>query len=207
MAASSSIFNRIHLPSPLFETHKLEWFIPDKGMSLAEYAQKMCSYIQHTNPVLMGVSFGGLLVQEMAKHIPTFKVIAVSCVKKRSELPKKMLFAKYTKLHKLLPMGWINTIELLTKYTFGEAVAKRIELYTTYLSIRDKHYISWCVDQIVYWDQTIPPKNLVHIHGDRDSIFPITNIKDCIIVKNGTHAMIIRRAKWFNEHLPAILLA
>lgn len=207
MAASPSIFDRIQLPATTFEVHKLAWFLPDKGMALSEYAQKMCTHIKHTNPVLLGVSFGGLLVQEMAKQIPTSKVIAVSCVKKRSELPKTLLFAKYTHLHKLLPTGLIYNVDFLAKYAFGEAITKRLALYKTYLAVRDKYYIDWCLDQLVHWNQTVPPKNLVHIHGDRDTVFPITNIKDCITVKNGTHAMILHRAKWFSEHLPAILLA
>lgn len=207
MAAGPAIFDRIHLPQTTFVTHKLQWFMPGKNMSLPQYAQKMCAYITHTNPVLLGVSFGGMLVQEMAKRIPTSKIIAVSCVKKSSELPKKMLFAKYTHIHKLLPTGLVNNVELLAKYAFGETITKRLELYKKYLSVRDKHYIDWCIDQIVHWNQTIPPKNLIHIHGDRDTVFPINNIQDCITVKNGTHAMILHRAKWFNEHLPALIMA
>jgi thioesterase domain-containing protein len=31
--------------------------------------QKNCRKIKLENPVLIGVSFGGILVQEMAKHI------------------------------------------------------------------------------------------------------------------------------------------
>ena len=207
MAAGPAIFERIQLPQATFVTHSLEWFIPDKNMSLPQYAQKMCTYITHPNPVLLGVSFGGMLVQEMAKHISTSKIIAVSCVKKASELPKKMLFAKYTHIHKLLPTGLINNVELLAKYAFGETITKRLALYKKYLSVRDKHYIDWCIDQIVHWNQTTPPKNLIHIHGDRDTVFPITNIQNCITVKNGTHAMILHRAKWFNKHLPDLITA
>ncbi|WP_420602151.1 alpha/beta fold hydrolase [Flagellimonas sp.] len=206
MAANSSIFDDIKFPEDTFETHRLEWFVPDKGMSLSSYAQKMCSNVQHKDPVLLGVSFGGLLVQEMAKHIRVKKIIVVSSVKRSSELPKKMLFAKYTKVHKLLPTGLVNNVELLAKYAFGETVTKRLELYEKYLSIRDKHYIDWSIDKIVNWKQTIPPGNLVHIQGEKDAVFPIANIKNCITVKNGTHTMIIHRAKWFNEHLPTIIL-
>lgn len=206
MAANPSIFDGIKLPQESFETHKLEWFVPDKGMTLAEYARKMCTKIQHKSPVLLGVSFGGLLVQEMEKHIPVSKVIIVSSVKKQSELPKRMLFAKYTKAHKLLPTGLVNNVELLAKYAFGESVTKRLELYEKYLSVRDKQYIDWALDNIVNWKQTEPPPNLVHIQGEKDSVFPLANIQDCIVVKNGTHTMIIHRAKWFNERLPAIIL-
>ncbi|MGX1929232.1 alpha/beta fold hydrolase [Flagellimonas sp. 2504JD4-2] len=206
MAANPSIFDGIKLPPERFETHRLEWFVPDKGMTLSAYAKKMCSKIDHENPVLLGVSFGGMLVQEMAKHIDTSKVIIVSSVKQNSELPKRMLFAKYTKAHKLLPTGLVNNVELLAKYAFGETVTKRLELYEKYLSVRDKYYIDWSLDQIVNWKPTTPTKNLVHIHGEKDAVFPIINIKDCTPVKNGTHTMIIHRAKWFNERLPAIIL-
>lgn len=206
MAANPSIFDGIKLPQETFALHKLEWFPPEKGTTLSEYANQMCKKITHENPVLLGVSFGGMLVQEMSRYIATSKIIVVSCVKKQTELPKKMLFAKYTKVHKLLPTGLVNNVELLAKYAFGETVTKRLKLYEQYLSIRDKYYIDWAIDNIINWDQEEPPKNLVHIHGELDAVFPITNIKDCITIKKGTHTMIIHRARWFNEHLPAIIL-
>ncbi|MET1259763.1 alpha/beta hydrolase [Flagellimonas sp. DF-77] len=206
MAANPSIFDGLKLPEDRFELIRLQWFVPDPGMSLAQYAQKMATHIKHRKPILLGVSFGGMLVQEMAKHMAVERIIAVSCVKRTSELPKRMLFAKYTKVHKLLPTGLVNNVELLAKYAFGETVTKRLALYEQYLSVRDRRYIDWAIDQIVNWKQDDPPINLVHIHGDKDAVFPIVNIKDCISVKNGTHTMIIHRARWFNEHLPAIIL-
>jgi len=206
MAANVSIFDEIKLSENQFSVHKLEWFVPEKGMSLMDYAQKMCEEINEPNPVLLGVSFGGMLVQEMAKIIPVKKVIVVSSVKSRHELPKRMIFAKYTKVHKLLPTSLVNNVELLAKYAFGETVTKRLHLYEKYLSIRDKSYIDWCIDQIVNWQQEVPPPNVVHIQGERDAVFPMVNIKKCTVVKNGTHTMIIHRARWFNEHLPTIIL-
>lgn len=206
MAAGPSIFKNIVLPSDTFELHLLDWFIPSKNMNLKDYALKMNEEVRHDNVVLIGVSFGGMLVQEMAKHIPVQKTIIISSVKKTSELPKRMRFAKHTNVHKLLPTGLVNNVELLAKYAFGETTTKRLALYEEYLSVRDKGYIDWCIDQIVNWSQIDVPKNLVHIHGDKDPVFPISRIKDCIPVKNGTHTMIIHRAKWFNEHLPTIIL-
>ncbi|MBT8298968.1 MAG: alpha/beta hydrolase [Maribacter sp.] len=206
MAANSSIFENIDLPKDRFQQHMLEWFVPDKNMSLKAYAEKMTKNIHHESPILIGVSFGGMLVQEMAKIISVKKVIIVSSVKQTDELPKRMIFAKYTKIHKLLPTGLVNNVELLVKYAFGEALNKRLELYEQYLSIRDKYYIDWSIDQIVNWKQSELPRNLVHIHGEKDAVFPINHIKQCIAVKNGTHTMIIHRARWFNQHLPTIIL-
>ncbi|WP_343485992.1 alpha/beta hydrolase [Allomuricauda sp. d1] len=206
MAASPSIFNGLQLSEQYFKVKRLQWFLPDKGVSLQQYAKEMCEQVEEENPVLIGVSFGGFLVQEMAKHVAAKKVIIISSVKHHTELPKRMLFARYTKVHKLLPTGLVNNVELLAKYAFGETVTKRLELYEQYLAMRDKTYIDWCIDTIVNWKQTQPPTNLVHIHGEKDAVFPISNINDCITVKNGTHTMIIHRAKWFNEHLPTIIM-
>ncbi|MEX0274541.1 MAG: alpha/beta fold hydrolase [Flavobacteriaceae bacterium] len=206
MAANPSIFKHIHLPQDIFESHWLKWFVPEKGMTMQAYAQRLNEEISHANPVLVGVSFGGMMVQEMAKHIQARKVIVVSSVKLRSELPKRMHFARYTKAHKLLPTALVANVELMAKYAFGETVNKRLDLYREYLSVSDKGYIDWALDKIVQWDATTYPDNLVHIQGERDAVFPITNIQDCIPVKNGTHAMVIHRAKWFNEHLPDIIL-
>ncbi len=206
MAANPSIFKNIELPTHTFEPHWLEWFVPTKDMSFTAYAKVINEQVVHEDPVLLGVSFGGMLVQEMAKHMPVKKIIIISSVKKTSELPKRMRFAKFSKIHKLLPTGLVNNVEVLAKYAFGETVNKRLALYDEYLSIRDKYYIDWSIDQIVNWRSSEPPDNLVHIHGEKDSVFPIRNISDCIPVKNGTHTMILHRAKWFNEHLPTIIL-
>lgn len=206
MAANSSIFEFIKLPEDQFEIYFLDWTIPSKDMDITTYAQQMCANIKHSNPVLIGVSLGGILVQEMANLIPVKKLIIISSVKSKSELPKRMLFARYTSVHKLLPTGLVNNVELLAKYAFGETVTKRLALYEKYLSIKDKGYIDWCIHELVNWQQVSPHKGLIHIQGDSDTVFPVGNIKECIMVKNGTHTMIIHRAKWFNEHLPAIIL-
>lgn len=206
MAANPSIFKSIKLPENKFKIHWLEWFVPDNGMSLKAYAIKMCAMIKHPKSVLLGVSFGGMLVQEMAQYMDFRKIIVVSSVKSKAELPKRMLFAKYTKVHKLLPTGLVSNVELLAKYAFGETATKRLALYEEYLSVRDKRYIDWAIDQIINFNPKKEVRGLVHIQGEKDSVFPIKNIEKCIPVKNGTHTMIIHRAKWFNEQLPTIIL-
>ncbi|WP_335966544.1 alpha/beta hydrolase [Galbibacter sp. PAP.153] len=206
MAANPSIFENIKLPGDKFKLHYLEWEIPKKNETIEAYAERMTQYITHENPVLMGVSFGGILVQEMGKIIPVKKIIVISSVKCNRELPKRMIFAKYTKAHRLLPTGLVNNMELLAKYAFGDTVVKRLNLYEKYLSVRDKHYLNWSIDNIVNWKQAAPIPNTIHIQGDKDAVFPCSYIKNCIKIKNGTHIMIINKFKWFNDNLPKLIL-
>jgi pimeloyl-ACP methyl ester carboxylesterase len=206
LAASTAIFERIALPEDAFEIHLLEWEIPLDKESLADYAKRIAAKIKQPNPVLIGVSFGGILVQEMAKYIDARKVIIISSVRCNSEFPRRLKIAKTTKAYKLIPMSLILNIESLAKFSFGEKVNQRLKLYERFLSVRDIGYLNWAVEQVVLWDRTVVDESVIHIHGDMDDVFPIKNIKNCVIVKGGTHVMILNKYKWLNENLPAIIL-
>lgn len=206
MAASSTIFENIRLPEDQFEVFLLEWFVPKPKESLSDYAKRMIKEVRHENPVLIGVSFGGILVQEMSEHIATRKVIIVSSVKCNKELPRRMKVAKKTLAYKLIPTRLLSNVELLAKYAFGETVTKRIQLYEKYLRMRDKKYLDWAIENVILWEQKEPQKGIVHIHGENDEVFPVKHIKNYIPVKNGTHIMILNKYKWLNENLPKIIL-
>ena len=64
--------------------------------TLKSYAKRMSILINDVNPVIRGVSFGGILVQEISKHIKVKKLIIISSVKSKVELSLSMKFAKKT---------------------------------------------------------------------------------------------------------------
>jgi len=205
LAANPSIFEYIKLEPSLYTIHWLRWQIPLNNESIHSYAKRMLGDIKHENPILIGVSFGGVLVQEIAKLINVEKLIIVSSVKQTSEIPKHMHLARETGAYKYLPFGLLNYIEQIEKLPVGNLIRKRLKLYRQYLSMNDKIYLDWAVKQMVCWEQDKPIKGIIHIHGDQDKVFPIRNIKDCIVLPKGTHLMILNRYKWFNENLPKLI--
>lgn len=207
MAASSKIFEYINLTEPKFKSHYLEWTMPATNESISEYAFRMSKKIRNKNCVLIGVSFGGVLVQEISKHISVSKVIIISSVKSNKELPKKMVLAKVTKAYKLLPVQLASNIELFAKYVFGNNIPKRIELYKKYMLFSNSVYLSWAIEKMVCWEQDEVIPNIIHIHGEKDTVFPMKYINNCITIPNGTHIMIINRYKWFNKNLPKLILS
>lgn len=207
MAASPKIFEYIKLPEKQFKIHYLEWMIPIDNETIEDYALRMTEHITHENIVLLGVSFGGVLVQEMSKHIKVSKLIIVSSVKSVNELPRHMLLAKVTKAYKLVPTQLASNIDVLAKYAYGTKVSKRLELYKKYLSVNDSRYLSWAIKNMVCWSQEKYNPDIIHIHGDNDAVFSIKNISNCIKIKGGTHIMIINKYKWFNKHLPHVILS
>ena len=111
LAASPTIFERIALPEATFETVLLEWEIPLENETLTDYAKRMTQKITHKKPVLIGVSFGGILVQEMTKYIEVRKTIIISSVKSNLEFPRRMKMAKSTKAYKLIPLNLLLNID------------------------------------------------------------------------------------------------
>ena len=207
MAASSTIFEKIKLPEAIFEMHLLEWVLPKRKETLQDYAKRMAKKITHDDVVLIGVSFGGILVQEMKPFLKVKKVIIISSVKSNTELPRTMKIAKTTKAYKLIPTQLVENIESLVKYTFGSSIIKkRLKLYEKFLSMRDKVYLDWAIEHIINWDRVAIDTSIIHIHGDADEVFPIKYIKNCIPVAGGTHIMIITKYFWLNVNLPKIIL-
>lgn len=206
LAASPVIFERIRLPEDQFEVHWLSWKIPLNGESLSAYAERMCREIKHETPVLIGVSFGGVLVQEMAEFVNLRKLIIVSSVKTKDEIPLRMKLVRSSKIYRLVPTHLLQQIEVLRRFAFNQALKMRFKLYEKYLSMRNKEYLEWAIEQMLCWNRTQVDENVVHIHGDADEVFPIKNIKNCITVPGGSHIMIVLRYRWFNEHLPKIIL-
>ena len=196
LAASSTIFENLIFPEEIYELHFLEWLLPlTIEESIENYAKRMAAFVTEKNPVLVGVSFGGIMVQEMSKHLKPHKVIIISSIKSMYELPKGLKVIQLTKMYKLFPTKSIASIEEFSKFALGEFAKKRIELYKKYLSVRDENYLNWAIYNVLHWSQTKVIENIVHIHGNKDHVFPIKNIQHCIVVENGTHIMIIVKAK------------
>ena len=55
--------------------------------------------------------------------------------------------------------------------------------------------MKWAIEEMMRWKGGAPNPAVVHIHGDKDRIFPIGRIKNAITIAGGSHFMIVNRAK------------
>jgi len=195
LAAGKEIFRNIHLPKDTFETHVIEWLLPEKREPIQVYAKRMAALVKHNNAVLIGVSFGGVVVQEMSLHLNLKSLIIISSVKCRHELPRRLKFVSKTGLYRLMPTGLILSTDDLTKFAVGPRSKKRLSLYNDYLHVRDKTYLNWSIRNMVCWKRTQPVNDVVHIHGNADMVFPFKYIEDCMVVEGGSHVMLLNKGK------------
>lgn len=190
------IFEYVSLPEEKFDLHYLDWLVPEsQDESLAHYAKRMADEIEDELPVLIGVSFGGILAQEMRKLIPVRKTIIISSLRSQAEFPRRLKWMRLLRLYRLLPTRKLSNIDDFTRFSFHQTVKKKAELYNRYMSVRNEKYLNWAIKTILHWKEREVADDIVHIHGTRDEIFPIRYVRDCIPVEGGTHAMIITKAK------------
>ena len=200
MAAGGEIFRNIKFPEN-YRVHILEWLIPEKNESLKAYAERMARRIQEKNPILIGVSFGGVVAQEMNDFLEVKKLIIISSVKSKNELPRRMKLASLTKAYKLIPTGLVLSADDLTKYSIGPKTKKRLSLYQEYLHVRDKQYLDWALEKMITWGKKEKLQDVIHIHGEKDVVFPIKYIDQCEVIKGGTHIMILNRGREISQKL------
>lgn len=203
LAAGSEIFKNIEFPKQ-YKVHILEWLIPEKGEELNTYAQRMANLVTEDNAILIGVSFGGVVVQEMSAFLKLQKLIIISSVKTRSELPRRIKLANLTKAYKFIPTGLVLSVEDLTKFSIGPKSKKRLSLYNQYLHVRDKQYLDWALEKMITWSRQEKIKNIIHIHGDNDMVFPSKYIDGYDVIKGGTHIMILNKGREVSQKLLAI---
>ncbi|RLD78787.1 MAG: alpha/beta hydrolase [Bacteroidetes bacterium] len=202
LAASPKIFEYIRMPENQYVLHFLEWLLPETSdETLENYCKRLSKNIIHKDPVLIGVSFGGMIVQELGKIIPTQKIVVISSIKNNNEKPRHFVFMQKTRFYKLFPSGRISKMNGFPTFGLSKSLKRKLDLYNKYLGVRDKKYLDWAVYNVLHWKMEKDFTNLIHIHGSEDEIFPIKYIKNSIIIEGGTHAMIITKAKKISQTL------
>ena len=79
LGADERVFQYVDLSfcNPVF----IKWNMPMKDECIENYALRLTEQIIEENPILVGVSFGGMIAVEVAKLIETEKVILISSAK------------------------------------------------------------------------------------------------------------------------------
>jgi len=182
----------------------LEFIKPLKGERLQEYVKRFAERIDTSLPfVLIGTSLGGIIAIELSRIIHPDKVILISSVKHRGELPSWMRAMKYLRLHKLLTGGsfvWFsnsNLKKLMTKRDTEVAQLLRDMHHDA-----DRDFVVWAINEVVNWrgDQNYRA-NVVHLHGTRDLLFPHFNLKNVQLIKGGSHVMVLTQSHDVNQAL------
>ena len=199
LGADEKVFNNLELNG--HDLRHILWIRPNKKETIVEYASRMREQIRESPAILLGVSFGGMIGIEIAKQIQLEKLIIVSSIKSAKELPSWMRYVGQFQLNKFLPIRSYKFIEKIDNDRLGVSNEEEREMVQAYRKAADPIYMNWAVNEVLNWKNDWLPENIVHIHGDKDKIFPIKKISASYVVKNGTHLMIFNRGKEISEFI------
>jgi pimeloyl-ACP methyl ester carboxylesterase len=194
LGADERVFDQIDFGtfSPVF----IPWEPVDPEESFESYVRQLCIHVKAENPILIGISFGGIVAQEMSTLLTNCPVLIISSVRTRNELSPFMRFSGKTGLHKLMPVKRILKPSRINYWLFGTKTDSEKKLLDQILADSNPVFTKWAIHQITNWQRKEPvPAKVLHIHGDNDHIFKIGNVHPDYIIPGGTHFMTVSRHK------------
>ena len=205
LGADERIFSQLDLPG--IELRPLPWLVPAPSEPIGEYAGRMGIGIKGERPVLIGVSFGGMMAIEIAKKMPGARVILVSSVPDHRQIPL------WIKIGGRVYPRWLNPrvrgprglMRFAENYFIGVESAEDSRLVREFQGKVDRRFLYWSIHAIARWRNQWSPPSLHHIHGGKDRMFPIKKAQPTHIIPDGGHLMVFNRAAEVSAALREIL--
>lgn len=184
-----------------YELVHVKWLDPLERETLESYAKRMGATVNQNEPfILMGLSFGGMLVQELSMYMHPRKTILISTISGKHEQPFRMKISKLFNLYNLIPSKYFNRPSSIAFRLFGAKSEGERELLSEILQDSDPKYIRWALNAIAGWNNT-QTVEAFRIHGSDDQLFPLSSVKPDYVVAGGGHLMVVSHAKEIEQQL------
>ncbi|MBI3221093.1 MAG: alpha/beta hydrolase [Bacteroidetes bacterium] len=201
LGADKRIFDRLDLSG--YKVHYIDWIKPLPDDTMKSYAQRLSSQIKSPQPILIGVSFGGMMATEIAAQVATEKVILISSARDATAIPFYFQMLRYFPIHWWVPIQWMKKGNALQDWIFGMKQKEDKELLRSILAATDPFFLRWAIHQIITWNKRSEPLAIAQIHGDSDRLLPFRQA-DFSVPDGGhlivhTHAPIV--SQWIREQI------
>lgn len=197
LGLNSAIFKRLEL-SAAKEVHYIEWLQPECKESLEAYVDRMAQQIQHRDIplVLIGHSFGGVVMQEISKQIPTEHLILISSIKAKKEKDIGMnVLMRAFPIHKMLTQKMVTSSFKSWGRRHGYDSPEAQEIFLQAAAQHSTYYYRWATSAIFAWESYGVTTPITHLHGTKDKTFPFRRVLSPVIaIEGGTHFMVFNKA-------------
>lgn len=187
LGADERVFQFLKLDYSL--TH-IVWQKPQKDETIAGYAKRLIVLYEistYDEFALVGLSFGGIMAVEIAKIIQPKKVILISSVLNRAELPLKLRLIGKAGIVPIIPAKYLIFPRQLAEYYFNTHYKAMLH---DILTESDADFTKWAINCIINWKNETPIKNVVKIGGATDRLLP-QNPANTALISNGGHFVIV----------------
>lgn len=183
----------------------IQWIQPIENETIEHYAQRISEQIKTPYPILIGLSFGGIMAVEVGKLTKTEKIILIASAKTKWEIAWYYRLIGKTKIHQIIPASVLKRANFISNWFFGTESKKDKTLLANILHDTNPVFLKWAIDRILKWENTIIHFNLKHIHGKKDRILPLKFISADVIIENGGHLMTINKVAELDFEIKKLL--
>lgn len=205
LGADKRAFNFLDLSfcNPIF----IDWIEPLPKETLEQYAQRMYQQIKDENPIIVGLSFGGMLTTEMAKGNPKIKAIIIASNKVHTEFPTLLKIGKILPAYKWVPGNVTKKINRTLSWFLGVKGTEQRKIRQLLIQDSDPKFTKWAIEAILFWKNKTVPTNITHIHGTADKLLPYRYVKPDYTIEDGEHLMVMDKAEEISALLRKLILA
>lgn len=171
LGADKRVFEKLDLSwcEPVFVT----WIKPLRKETLPAYAARLRRQIDDPSPIVVGISFGGMLAAEMLRLDPSVRILLLASIQNSKQLPQWYRLGKYLPLYLALPRRLLLPGNFISQWLFGVRTASVKRLFKQIVQNIDTGFVKWAIWSILHWKtaSALSP-GIIHIHGTKDRILP-----------------------------------
>lgn len=147
------------------------------------------------NPVVIGVSMGGMIAAEMTTFMPHLKAIIISSIKSPKERSVLLKLGRNLPLQRMLPESFIQKGTWFWGAARWQVNEHQGQYFLEMFKEQDPRFLKWALVQVPRWKGTGDPTRILHIHGDKDELFPVKRVTNATVIKGGTHFLVYTRGR------------
>ena len=185
----------------------IEWManLPDE--SLYDYAKMMIDkYGIEQEDIVVGLSFGGLVAQQIAEIIKPDFIILISSFRTKDDLKIHFSSGLKMKLHKLMPEMKSELIGSMVATYLNSGSKISVPVLKEMVMSTDMKLMKWSLEKIYEQDVILAPDILKYsIIGDKDKVVKPWIIETTFIVEDGSHFMVFDKAKEVTKIISSII--
>ena len=180
------------------------WREPRRDESLRDYAARLAAGIRPDGPIVLGgLSIGGMIALEMARHLPVRRVVLIASCRHPRAVNRPLRAAE--RITRPWPTAWYRPLLPLAPLVVGRGGSIRREdrrLLGRMAQEVPLDIIRWGARALLQWPGverlSVP---VSHIHGGRDWVIPARGVSPDVVVPCGSHVLTLSHPREVNEFL------
>jgi pimeloyl-ACP methyl ester carboxylesterase len=184
------------------------WIVPRSYERLADYAERLAEVTAAREPfVIGGVSLGGMIAYEVARHVKAQAVILIASCRTRQGI--RGFFHAAGHIWPAVPTGAFKVAKFLSLPAlrmFGKMTPAQQQLCSKMFSETDAGFMHWAVSAILHWNPTpLRQVPVYQIHGARDQIIPAKFVSADQLIPGGGHMINLTHADAVNAFIKSVM--